>query len=364
MTPPASLPTDESFRLLVDAVDDYAIFMLDPSGRVVTWNAGAQKMKGYDADEIIGQPVSIFHTQADLAVSEPETMLMHAAANGRAESEGWRRRKDGSTFWANVVITAIRDESGTLRGFAKVTQDLTERKRLAELENISRLTANIQVAREEEQARIARELHDDLGQQLTALKMALAELENDLHGGQKITRIPSHIEDMNRLIDGTVASLRRIATGLRPIALETLGFASALEWLIDDFARRYAIVVDASIRTAHVTLDEAAEAAVFHMIQEALTNVARHAHADKVTIELGRQGEACVLHITDNGRGAAQGALSEHMSFGLLGMAERVHRLNGTLSIDTTPGSGFRIAISIPLDAAGPHDAQKSIRHD
>lgn len=368
MTPPAPLPTDESFRLLVDAVDDYAIFMLDPSGRVVTWNAGAQKMKGYDADEIIGQHVSIFHPPTDLATNEPATTLNYAAANGRAENEGWRRRKDGSTFWANVVITAIRDKSGALRGFAKVTQDLTERKRLAELENISRLTANIQVAREEEQARIAHELHDDLGQQLTALKMALAELESDLHGDQTdqtiATRIPSHIEDMNRLIDGTVASLRRIATGLRPIALETLGFASALEWLIDDFEQRYGIVVEASIRTAQMRLSEAAEAALFHMIQEALTNVARHARADKMTIEFGSLGETCVLRIADNGQGAPPGALSKQTSFGLLGMGERVRRLNGTLSIDTTPGDGFRIAISVPLVPACPHRAQKSIRHD
>jgi PAS domain S-box-containing protein len=355
MTQPERLPTDESFRLLIDAVNDYAIFMLDPSGRVMTWNAGAQKMKGYEAEEIIGQHISIFHTSADLAASEPAATLTLAAVNGRAENEGWRRRKDNSTFWANVVITAIRDETGALRGFAKVTQDLTERKRLAELENIRRLTANIQVAREEEQVRIAHELHDDLGQQLTALKMALAELESDLHSGQTSSaRIPSHIEDMNRLIDVTVVSLRRIATGLRPIALETLGLASALEWLIDDFAQRYAIVVEASIRTAGMRLSEATEAAIFHMVQEALTNVARHARADKVTIGFDRRGETCVLRIADNGHGAARAALSKQTSFGLLGMGERVRRLNGTLSIDTTPGGGFRIAISIPLDAQPP----------
>ncbi|WP_144156224.1 PAS domain-containing sensor histidine kinase [Paraburkholderia sp. BCC1885] len=352
MTPPERLPTDESFRLLVDAVNDYAIFMLDPSGRVMTWNAGAQKMKGYEAEEIIGQHISTFHTPTDLAASEPDAALTFAAANGRAENEGWRRRKDGSTFWANVVISAIRDEAGALRGFAKVTQDLTERKRLAELENISRLTANIQVAREEEQARIAHELHDDLGQQLTALKMALAELQTDFHAGETgSARIPAHVEDMNRLIDATVVSLRRIATGLRPIALETLGFAAALEWLIDDFAQRYAIDVEASIQMAHLTLSEGAEAALFHMVQESLTNVARHAQADKVTIEFGRRGETCVLCIADNGRGAARTALSKQTSFGLLGMGERVRRLNGTLSIDTTPGSGFRIAISIPPGA-------------
>lgn len=118
----------ERFRLLVQAVKDYAIFMLDPDGRVMTWNTGAKLLKGYRAEEIIGQHFSKFYQQEALERDLPGHGLRVATATGRYEDEGWRLRKDGSRFWANVVITAIRDESGTLRGFGKVTRDLTQRR--------------------------------------------------------------------------------------------------------------------------------------------------------------------------------------------------------------------------------------------
>jgi PAS domain S-box-containing protein len=120
--------SEERFRLMVEGVKDYAIFMLDPRGRVATWNAGAERLKGYKADEIIGQHFSRFYPQDALDRGWPEEELRRATADGRVEDEGWRLRKDGSRFWANVVITALRDASGTLRGFAKVTRDLTERR--------------------------------------------------------------------------------------------------------------------------------------------------------------------------------------------------------------------------------------------
>jgi PAS domain S-box-containing protein len=119
----------ETFRLLVEQVNDYAIFMLDPNGIVRTWNAGAQRIKGYKPDEIIGQHFSIFYPDHDRESHRPDRELEVAAREGRYEEEGWRIRKDGTRFWANVVITALRDPTGTLRGFAKVTRDLTDRRR-------------------------------------------------------------------------------------------------------------------------------------------------------------------------------------------------------------------------------------------
>jgi PAS domain S-box-containing protein len=121
-----------SFRLLVEQVRDYAIFLLDPAGYVVTWNTGAASLKGYRADEIIGQHFSRFYPPEDIAAGKTERELAIAVSEGRVEDEGWRIRKDGSRFWANVVITALRNESGTLLGFAKVTRDLTERQRAAD----------------------------------------------------------------------------------------------------------------------------------------------------------------------------------------------------------------------------------------
>jgi len=122
--------TEESFRLMVESVTDYAIVMLDPEGRVVSWNSGAQRIKGYSAEEIVGQHFSRFYPLEDIERGVPQRDLDIVTAMGRFEDEGWRVRKNGSTFWANVVYTAIRDQSGNLRGYAKLTRDLTERKRL------------------------------------------------------------------------------------------------------------------------------------------------------------------------------------------------------------------------------------------
>ena len=119
--------SEEQFRLLVDGVRDYAIFMLDPAGNVVSWNTGAEQIKGYRADEILGHHFSCFYTAEDIESERPERVLESAAKNGRFEDEGWRLRKNGSRFWANVVVTALRDASGDIRGFAKVSRDITER---------------------------------------------------------------------------------------------------------------------------------------------------------------------------------------------------------------------------------------------
>lgn len=344
------LATDASFRMLVEAIDGYAILMLDMSGVVVSWNAGAQKMKGYRADEIIGRHFSVFHTPEDQAALNPATQLAKAAANETSESEGWRLRKDGSKFWANVVITAIRDQAGTLIGFGKVTRDMTERKRLADLEHISLMSASIEAAREEEQVRIARELHDDLGQQLTALKMALVNTERDLGPDQHSEpRRNPYTKDMLDLLDRTMDSVRRIASGLRPIPLDTLGLQPALAWFIEDFTKRHGIDVLARIEIGNMDLGEPAQTSLFRIVQEALTNVAKHSFATQVSVELARAGKTCVVHIEDNGQGLATGTTPSPTSFGLLGMRERVHRLNGTISVGNAPGSGLRISIALPL---------------
>jgi PAS domain S-box-containing protein len=137
--------SEEIFRLLVEGVKDYAIFMLDPHGRITTWNEGARRIKGYEAQEILGEHFSTFYTDADIERAHPDFELRVAAAEGSYEEEGLRVRKDGSTFWANVLITALRDEEGELRGFAKVTRDITTRK---EAEERERLLARERAARE------------------------------------------------------------------------------------------------------------------------------------------------------------------------------------------------------------------------
>ena len=173
---PAGRPTplidggDESFRLLVEGVRDYAIFMLDPEGRVLTWNEGARRMKGYATDEIVGSHFSRFYTQDAIDAGHPERELALATADGRYEEEGWRVRKDGSRFMASVVITALHDESGRLRGFGKVTRDITER--------LETQVALGEAIAEGERHRLGRkhalEINDNLVQGLALAKYRLA----------------------------------------------------------------------------------------------------------------------------------------------------------------------------------------------
>jgi PAS domain S-box-containing protein len=189
--------SEERFRLLADAVPDYAIFMLDAHGRVSTWNNSAARMKGYKNSEIIGRHFSVFYPEEDRLACKPERELEIAAREGCLEDEGWRIRKDGSRFWANVVITALRDNRGELIGFGKVTRDFTERiradqalrneveerrqaqRKLQESErSLRQLSLRLLQSQDEERRRIGRDLHDSVGRYLVALKMKLDSLNS------------------------------------------------------------------------------------------------------------------------------------------------------------------------------------------
>jgi PAS domain S-box-containing protein len=167
----ASRNGDERFRLFVESVKDYAIFMLDPDGHIVSWNEGAQRIKGYTEEEVLGQHFSIFYTPEAKARRHPDHELSIARETGRYEEEGWRVRKDGSRFWANVVITALYDGNGTIRGFGKVTRDMTERR-----ETEARLReAQAELARREVSERHAIDLNDNIVQGLAVAQYALEQ---------------------------------------------------------------------------------------------------------------------------------------------------------------------------------------------
>lgn len=202
------LQSEERFRLMIEAVRDYAIFMLDPTGVITTWNSGAERLKGYRAAEIVGAHFSRFYTADDIAEGKPARELLTASEQGRYEEEGWRLRKDGTRFWANVVISAVRDARGVLLGFAKVTRDMTERRAvLQDLErNVADRTAELTAANEEMRS-FSYSVSHDLRAPLRSVEgfaTLLLESADSLDAKQKdyLTRIRVAAQRMSDLIDG------------------------------------------------------------------------------------------------------------------------------------------------------------------
>jgi len=206
-----STKSDELFRHFVDSVQDHAIFMLDPSGRIATWNPGAQRIKGYLATEIIGSHFSRFYPFEDVRAGKCENELELAIRVGRFEEEGWRMRKDGSRFWANVVINAMRDDQGELVGFSKITRDLTEPKR-SEDERAARLAAeHANRVKDELLAMLGHELRNPLAPIVTALQLM------KLRGGDRRSSkaqavIERQVTYMMRLVDDLL-DVSRITQG-------------------------------------------------------------------------------------------------------------------------------------------------------
>lgn len=350
----SDIEIDHRYRLLVETVLDYAIFMLDTSGNVTSWNLGAQRIKGFTPNEIIGRHFSIFYTEEDIAEHKPESLLASAASAGLAQDEGWRVRKDGSRFWADVNITAVYDESERLLGFAKITRDLTDRHRLLELERTAETAALVQRAREQEQKRIARELHDDLGQQIAALRMSLScyEAEHPDSSPDAEPRGRVTLEEINRQLESMATSVRRIAANLRPPILDDLGLDAAIEWLAQDFSQLYGLRVRCRIEAPTDVLNEQAAITLYRVAQEALTNVVKHARARQVTVKLRSDAHCYELRIEDDGVGLQQEAMPRADAFGILGMRERILQLGGILQIESRPGSGVSILARVPIENA------------
>ncbi|MGI8962103.1 MAG: CHASE3 domain-containing protein, partial [Bryobacteraceae bacterium] len=231
--------TTDLLRLLVESVEDYAIFLLDPNGVILTWSSGAGRLKGWTADEIIGKPFSIFYTAEDLADGKTELELMVAAKEGRYEDYGWRVRKDGSQFWANVIITSLRDNNGVLRGFGKVTRDLTERRRSEQLLESAKQEAEASnQAKNEFLSRMSHELRTPLNSILgfaQVLRMGklpsrpLECVEHILKAGKHLLALIDELLDISRIEAGTLTmsmealdiaqSIRQALDMMRPIAV-------------------------------------------------------------------------------------------------------------------------------------------------
>ncbi len=295
---------DERFRALVSSVKDYAIFMLDPTGRIETWNAGAEHTKGYTAQEIIGQHMSRFYTPEDIARGLPARLLSEAAREGRVESEGWRVRKDGTRFWADVVITALVDDAGRLIGFAKVTRDLTERLR-AQQEQLRLAHAEEAVRLRDEFLSIAaHELRTPLSAVQLQLQSLLERPEGmDARVRAKVERACRSGERLVTLVD-TLLDVSRITTGSFSLSPTPFDLTEAVHEVVERF-REHALR-SGSVVTVHApgSLQGCWDRLrIEQVVTNLLANALKYAAGTPVDLVLEGAEREVTLRVSDAGPG-------------------------------------------------------------
>lgn len=367
---------DESFRLLVDAVREYAIFLLDPEGLVVTWNRGAQRIKGHTADEIAGKHFSIFYTEEDRDAGRPAHVLRSAADLGSFEDEGWRVRKDGTRFWADVVVTALRTPSGELYGFAKVTRDMSERREAEE--HRQRLAAEEQARAAAEAALAARDgflsiASHELKTPVASLQLAVESvvraaandrldrerlervLERMLRSTQRLGALVNELLDVSRLTSGT-PSLDADETDLTALA------ADVVERFEEQEAGRVRLLSSVPVMAEVDAL----------RIDQVLTNLVDNAlkySADRPAVDVevteddggaliavGDRGigldEEAKLHIFDAFSRGRNAEFVQGLGLGLHIVKQIVERHGGTVDAIPRPGGGTRFNVWLPRHQA------------
>jgi PAS domain S-box-containing protein len=361
--------SEERFRVLVDGVKDYAIFMLDPQGCVTSWNSGAQRIKGYKAQEISGRHASVFYPQEAIDKKWPEQELAMAREHGRFEDEGLRVRKDGTAFWANVVVTPLYDREGLLIGYANVTRDLTDRKRVESLEKGERQTSEFL-------AMLAHELRNPLAPINNALH--LLALKPAADASEKWVRevLQRQTAQMTRLIDDLldVSRITRSAISLNRRLLDVRGVVRAavdgsMQWMQ---VRRHSLSVELPEGEALSVLAD--ETRLTQVLQNLLHNAARYTpEGGQVQISARRDGADVLVAVKDNGVGMdaellqsafdlfKQGQQALHRPQGGLGigltLVQRLIRLHGGTVLARSAGAGQGSEFTIRLPAADERSA-------
>lgn len=349
MTDGATRDGDELCRLLIARVRDYAIFMLDPDGKVISWNEGAQAIKGYTADEIIGKDVSTFYTQPDIEKRHYAHLLQQAAEHGRVEDQGWRVRKDGTRFWADIVITALRDDAGKLRGFAKITRDLTEQRQAQHA--ISELSGRLLRLQDEQRQRFAVMLHDRTSQPLTGVLGGLHRLAH--RPGLQDRESRQEIDELIAKAEATADVIQQISHMLHPPLFEG-GFVEALRSYLEAVPADGRTEVKADLPNEHFNVPKDAEIALFRLVQECLAHLHGTSGHRRVLVRVKGNG---VLSVEITIQGAIPSHLREDLQekrgdfgIGLAGLRERLRQLGGTFAI-IADSDKAAIEASLPLSA-------------
>ena len=316
-------------------------------------NPAFAHMHGYSVEEMTGK--SILDLTAPEAQADAGGHMVLGEVRDNYQFDSIHVRKDGLRFPVQVNIINIQGDAGEFQYRIVSVRDISERKELEDTlknarEQLRSLSAYQENLVEEERKRIAREVHDELGQKLVAMQMGLSNLR--LRYGDDPTLL-GKVEELHTLVEDTIDVVRHVASNLRPAAL-ALGLVQAIEWLAEDFSHRWGIPCWVETGGAEVVLEDVEATTVFRVVQESLTNVSRHSGANEVEITLQCDKRQLQLLVRDNGRGFDPAVVREKRGFGLLGMRERVLALGGKLRIDSAPGKGTTMMIDLPLPNPEP----------
>jgi len=345
--------SEKHYRLLVESMSE-GLVRLDEKGVVTYLNDRFLEVIGATRDEIYGHSVLEFVDPTSQKMLEEQMRRRKKGEHGTYEVVF--KRKSGGKVTVFVSPRPIFDEKGNFKGSIAVLTDITN-LRLAEQElkksreQLRKLSLHLQTIREDERKLLAHQIHDELGQLLTALKMDLSWLSQRLPKGHKEQRLLlEKTKSMSELLNKTMKSVQRISAELRPGLLDDLGLVPAMEWQAQQFEKRAKIKCEVSLDSEEVDLDQNLSTALFRVFQEALTNVARHAQATKVKVSFRERNGRLTLKIKDNGKGITQEEIQAPDSLGIVGMRERLSPWEGKIKITGTKDRGTILTVTVPLE--------------